>query len=73
MLESVDVDCYGCSSEPQDWAKRGIGAVTDQRCIVTLRNCVNRGKKRVNDSVELLVPDRGQDLEPDAVILQLPW
>src|ERR1051326_398291 len=61
MFEAVDIDCYGCTGESKDGAKRCIRAVADERCVVALRNCMNGREKSVNDSVEIRMPDRRQN------------
>ena len=71
MLEPVDIDRHRCSGKPEDRTKRSVGTIANQRGIVSCRNGVDCGEKSVNDSVEVLVPDSRQHLEPDAVILQL--
>jgi hypothetical protein len=34
---------------------------------------MDSGKKRMNDGVKILMPDCGEDLQADTVILQLAW
>ena len=68
-LETVDIYGYRCPGPLEDRDQWRIGRIANQNAIKASRHGVDHRQEAVNYSVEILMPQRWQHDEPNAVVL----
>jgi hypothetical protein len=71
VLQAINIYDHGRTGEPQDWSEWSVRGIANERSIKPPRHGMQSRKKCMNDGIEVLMPDRWQDFQSDAMEFEL--